>query len=170
MNPTTLTPTMVRHGWGVTRRIVMANVVGESSLPYGMAAMDYPEKCHEVWRAVVEKCPEFEPEKEQLVIFLLNSRLAPFAWHRVSLGGCSETSAHPREILRPVIAANAHGFVLMHNHPSGDPSPSIADERVTRRLLEAATLMQVSFLDHVIIGQPMPGRSPYYSFREAGMI
>jgi len=60
--------------------------------------------------------------------------------------------------------------VAIHNHPSGDPSPSRADEMVTRRLVEAATLMQVRFLDHVIIGKPSPGRTAYYSFREAGLV
>lgn len=161
---------MVRHGWGFTRRIVLSNVISEQSLPYGMATMDNPEKCYHVWKTVIEKCPDHEPEKETLVVFLLNPRLAPFAWHRVSLGGCAETCAHPREILRPVIASNAHGFVLAHNHPSGDPSPSRADEVVTRRIREAAELMQISIMDHIIIGRPSPGRNPYYSFREAGFI
>lgn len=170
MNTQPLTPQMVRHGWGVTRRIVMANIVSEACLPYGMATMDQPEKSHDVWKSIVEKSPDHEPEKECVVVFLVNTRLAPFAWHRVSLGTCSETSAHPREVLRPVIASNAHGFVLMHNHPSGDPSPSRSDELVTRRIVECATLMQVHFLDHIIIGQPSPGRTPYYSFREAGFI
>jgi DNA repair protein RadC len=69
-----------------------------------------------------------------------------------------------------VIVQGAYGFILAHNHPSGDPSPSRADERLTRRLIEAADLMQLRFLDHVIIGRPSPGRSPWYSFREAGVI
>jgi DNA repair protein RadC len=86
------------------------------------------------------------------------------------MGTVSETTAHPREILRPVITRGAHGFVLIHNHPSGDPSPSRADEVVTRRIAEAAKMMQVEFLDHVIIGRPSQGRSAYYSFREAGVV
>jgi DNA repair protein RadC len=69
-----------------------------------------------------------------------------------------------------VITRGAYGFVLIHNHPSGDPSPSKADELITRRLLEAANFMQVCFFDHVIIGKPSPGRLPYYSFREAGIV
>jgi DNA repair protein RadC len=69
-----------------------------------------------------------------------------------------------------VITRGAYGFVLVHNHPSGDPSPSRADEEATNRIIEASKLMQVRFLDHVIIGKPSPGRTPYYSFREAGFI
>ena len=155
---------------GATRRIVLANVVSEQSLPYNLHALDNPDKSYDVWQSVVATAPDHEPDKESLVVFLLDTRLRPYAWHRVSLGTVSDTSAHPREILRPVIAGNAHGFVIMHNHPSGDPSPSRADELVTRRIVEAAQLMQVQFLDHAIIGRPAPGRSPYYSFREAGLI
>jgi DNA repair protein RadC len=166
----TLTRSLRLATASTTRRIVLANVVSEQSLPYNMAVMETPDKSHDVWRSIVATQPDHEPEKECLVVFLLNARLAPFAWNRVSLGGCSETSAHPREILRPVIAGNAHAFVLMHNHPSGDPSPSRADELVTRRMVEAAELMKIRFLDHVIIGTHSPGRMPYYSFREAGMI
>ena len=133
-------------------------------------ALDNPDKSYDVWQPVVATAPDHEPDKESLVVFLLDTRLRPYAWHRVSLGTVSDTSAHPREILRPVIAGNAHGFVIMHNHPSGDPSPSRADELVTRRIVEAAQLMQVQFLDHAIIGRPAPGRSPYYSFREGGIV
>ena len=88
----------------------------------------------------------------------------------VSLGTVNESSAHPREILRPVITRGAAGFIVVHNHPSGDPSPSRADEIVTRRIIEAADLMQVNFHDHIIIGKPSPGRNAYFSFREAGII
>ena len=82
----------------------------------------------------------------------------------------NEATAHPREIFRPVIAAGAYGFAIMHNHPSGDPSPSRADESITRRIYEAGQLLQIRLIDHVIVGEPSPGRSPYYSFREAGLV
>jgi DNA repair protein RadC len=78
--------------------------------------------------------------------------------------------AHPREIFFPVISARAHSFILVHNHPSGDSSPSEADLRLTRRLSEAARILQIQLLDHVIIGQPMNGTQGYFSFKEAGMI
>ena len=108
--------------------------------------------------------------QEQVVVAVLDTRLRHVGTNVVSVGSVSESSAHPREILRPVITRGAHGFILIHNHPSGDPSPSRADEIVTRRLVDAAALMQVHFLDHVIIGRPSPGRTGYYSFREAGLV
>jgi len=61
-------------------------------------------------------------------------------------------------------------MIVVHNHPSGDPSPSDADVRLTRRLAEAAKLLQIPLLDHVIVGQPGNGSPGYFSFREAGMI
>jgi DNA repair protein RadC len=127
--------------------------------------LDSPELIHQMFAPQLQHLTQ-----EQVVVAVLDTRLRHAGTTVVSLGTVSESTAHPREILRPVITRGAHGFVLIHNHPSGDPSPSRADESVTRRLVEAASLMQVRFLDHVIIGKPSPGRAPYYSFREAGII
>lgn len=108
--------------------------------------------------------------QEQVLCATLDSRLRHIGTTQISVGTVSESSAHLREILRAVITRGAYGFILIHNHPSGDPSPSRADELVTRNLIDAAKLMQVTFLDHVIIGRMSEGRAPYYSFREGGMI
>jgi DNA repair protein RadC len=153
-----------------TRRFVATSVISEKTLPYNLQALDTPEKANDFWNQFVASEPDFEPDKETLICVVLSTRLVPYAWNRISIGTVNETSAHPREILRPVIASAGSGFILMHNHPSGDPSPSRADEQITRRITEAAALMQIRFLDHVIIGKPSVGRSPYYSFREAGII
>ena len=107
---------------------------------------------------------------EKLIVALLDSRLRHAGSVEVSAGSLTETVAHPREVLRPVITRGAFGFVLIHNHPSGDPSPSKADELFTRRMIEAADLLQLKFLDHVVVGRPDGGREPYFSFREAGVI
>lgn len=127
--------------------------------------LDSPERIHEFFAPQLRHLAQ-----EQVVVAVVDTRLRHVGTSVVSVGTVSESNAHPREILRPVITRGAHGFILIHNHPSGDPSPSQADERVTRRLVEAASLMQVRFLDHVIIGKPSPGRTAYYSFREAGLV
>jgi DNA repair protein RadC len=127
--------------------------------------LDSPERIHEHFAPQLRHLSQ-----EQVVVAVVDTRLRHLGTTVVSVGTVSESNAHPREILRPVITRGAHGFVLIHNHPSGDPSPSRADELVTRRLVEAASLMQVRFLDHVIIGKAAPGRTPYYSFREAGLV
>ena len=59
---------------------------------------------------------------------------------------------------------------MVHNHPSGDPSPSEADLRLTRRINEASRILQLQLIDHVIIGNPAPGRNSYFSFKEGGVI
>jgi DNA repair protein RadC len=107
---------------------------------------------------------------ERLLVVLVSSRLRHTATIDISQGSVSETVAHPRDILRPVITRAAHGFILVHNHPSGDPSPSQADREMTRRVREAAELMQVRFIDHLIIGRPAPARDPWFSFRAAGLL
>jgi DNA repair protein RadC len=127
--------------------------------------LDTPELIHEFFGPQMSHLPQ-----EQVVVAVLDARLRHMGTSVVSVGTVSESAAHPREILRPVITRGAHGFVLIHNHPSGDPTPSRSDETVTRRLCDAARLMQVEFLDHVIIGRPAQGRSGYFSFREAGVI
>jgi DNA repair protein RadC len=108
--------------------------------------------------------------QEHVLCATLDARLRHTGTTVVSVGTVNESSAHPREILRPVITRGAYGFVLVHNHPSGDPSPSRADELVTRNLIKAADIMQVTFLDHVIIGRLADGQLPFYSFRSAGIV
>ena len=108
--------------------------------------------------------------QESLRVVLLDSKLRLLRVEQVSLGSLNECLAHPREILRPAVLHNAFAFVLVHNHPSGDPSPSDADRRVTIRISEAAKMLQVQFFDHVILGSPAENRAAYFSFREAGVI
>ncbi len=108
---------------------------------------------------------------ETVRVLLLNTRLHLMREERVFTGTVNETVAHPREILQPVIVHKAYGFTVVHNHPSGDPSPSEADRRLTRRLREAAELLGLVFLDHLIIGLPAEGRcQPYFSFKECGLL
>jgi DNA repair protein RadC len=129
-----------------------------------------PERIYEFYKNVVEADPGYEVEKEHVVSICLNTRLNVTGWHMVSVGSLSECTCHPREIFRPVIVRGAYAFVICHNHPSGDPSPSQADEHITRRIREASEMLGISFVDHLIIGEPGIGRTPYYSFREAGLI
>jgi len=76
---------------------------------------------------------------------------------------------HPREVFRQAIIANAAAILLVHNHPSGDPTPSEADIKVTRDLIRAGQLLKIDVLDHVIIGRATPGRAKdYCSLRELG--
>ncbi len=90
----------------------------------------------------------------------------------ISSGTATAALAHPREVFRSAIREAAAAVVCIHNHPSGDPSPSAADIQLTRQLREAAVAVDIPLLDHVIIGRR--GADPlgrgYYSFREAGLL
>jgi DNA repair protein RadC len=108
--------------------------------------------------------------KESLRIILLDTRYHMLRIEEVSLGSVNESIAHPRDVFRPAIIFSAYAVIVVHNHPSGDPSPSQADHSLTRRLSEAAELLQIKLLDHIIIGAPEQGRPPYFSFKEAGVL
>jgi DNA repair protein RadC len=108
--------------------------------------------------------------KESLRILLLDTRYQLIRQEEISLGTMNESLAHPREIFRPALVHSAYAVIVAHNHPSGDPTPSEADHRLTRRLAEAAGLLQITLLDHIIIGSPQPGRAAYFSFKEAGVL
>jgi DNA repair protein RadC len=121
--------------------------------------------------AVAELCSEMRfLSHESLRVVLLNTKQQLIKIATVSQGSVNESIAHPREIFKPVIVHSAYSFVMVHNHPSGDPSPSDADLRLTRRINEASRILQINLLDHVIIGAPAPKRNSYFSFKEAGVI
>jgi len=109
-------------------------------------------------------------DRESLRVVLLNTKQHLIKVCTVSQGSVNEALGHPREIFKPVITHSAYSFILVHNHPSGDSSASEADIRLTRRILEASRIMLIQLVDHVIIGTPAPGRSSYFSFKEAGVI
>ena len=107
---------------------------------------------------------------ESLRVLLLDTRYHLQRVAEVSSGSVNESIAHPREIFQPAITEGAYAIILAHNHPSGDPSPSEADRRLTRRLSEASALLQIPLLDHVILGMPADGRTGHFSFKEAGLL
>ena len=85
----------------------------------------------------------------------------------VSTGTQSASLVHPREVMGPALREGASGVILVHNHPSGDPTPSREDLRLTRQLVDAATLLDLRLLDHVIIGN---GSGVWVSMAERGLI
>jgi DNA repair protein RadC len=109
-------------------------------------------------------------DREWLRVVLLNAKQQLIKVATVSQGSVNESLAHPREVFKPAIVLSAYSFIMVHNHPSGDPSPSEADMRLTRRILEGSRILQLHLVDHIIIGMPAPGRSSYFSFKEDGVI
>ena len=108
--------------------------------------------------------------KESLRVILLDTRYHLIRIEQISVGSVNESIAHPRDIFQPAVAASAYAVIVVHNHPSGDSSPSQADHSLTRRLADAAELLQIKLLDHIIIGAPQDGSAAYFSFKEAGVL
>ncbi len=108
--------------------------------------------------------------RESLRVVLLDTKYHLITVEQISLGSLNESIAHPREIFRPALIHAAFAVIVVHNHPSGDPTPSAADNSLTRRLAECANLLQIRLLDHVILGSGDNGRRPWFSFHEAGII
>lgn len=103
--------------------------------------------------------------RETFYVVLLDTKNRVLGEARVSEGSLSSAVVHPREVFRPVIEESAAAVILVHNHPSGDPTPSAEDLTITRRLREVGEIMGVKVLDHVVIGA---GR--YTSFVERGIL
>jgi DNA repair protein RadC len=106
---------------------------------------------------------------ETLQVLLLNTRKRLIRVEEVIDGTIDQLLVHPREVFKSAIAANAAAVVLVHNHPSGDPTPSEADIKVTRDLIRAGQLLKIEVIDHVIIGRASAERAKdYSSLRELG--
>ncbi len=108
-------------------------------------------------------------EVEIFQVVLLNTRRRLIDIKQISQGTLDTILVHPREVFKFAIAANAAALVLAHNHPSGDPTPSEADIKVTRDLIRAGQLLKIEVLDHVIIGRATQERlKDFVSLRELG--
>ena len=111
--------------------------------------------------------------QEAFVCIDLNSKNNVIDKRLVTLGILDASLVHPREVFRGAILAGAAAVVVAHTHPSGDPTPSAEDIRITRQLVDAGRILGIKLLDHVIIGRPEatgPGAPGFLSLREAGLV
>ena len=102
-------------------------------------------------------------EQEHLRVLLLNTRNEVMGAEEIYIGNVNSSVVRPAEVFRPGIRANATSLVIVHNHPSGDPTPSGADVSITRDLVEAGKLLGMELLDHLVIGTGQR----YVSMKEA---
>ena len=154
-----------------------------------MRVVKYKTKLTEKQRVVLEKevsvyCPEIDrkmnsPEKiakfatqylriqemseEYLYMLCMNTKLDMIGVFEISHGNANSSIVGTREIFQKALLANAISIVMIHNHPSGDPTPSSEDVEVTKRLVEAGNIIGIQVLDHLIIGRP-----GYSSLKEKG--
>ena len=104
-------------------------------------------------------------DREHMCTMLLNVKNHIIAWETISIGSLDASVVHPREVFRPAIIKGAASIILVHNHPSGDPTPSKEDLEVTARMVQVGKIMNISVLDHIIIGG-----DNFVSMKEKGAI
>jgi DNA repair protein RadC len=135
----------------------------ECPTPDDLMVCDTPDKAAQYWRLHLPEHPYFNPECECFVVLILNTRRRVKGHYLVSVGTLDTILVHPREVFRLALMTSAAAVVLMHNHPSGESTPSEADIKVTRDLIRAGQLLKIEVLDHVIMGNPK-----HTSLRELG--
>ena len=128
--------------------------------------LDTPDSVADFLR---EECRPYEVE--HFYAILVNTRRRLIRKVHLTTGTLDAAIVHPRDVFRYAVAANASAVILVHNHPSGDPTPSKADITVTRDLVRAGQLLKIEVLDHVILGQRTTDRArDYFSLKEHGYI
>jgi DNA repair protein RadC len=139
--------------------------IREMPLPDDLICCDTPDQAVKYWDQFIATSPEFSPDVGSLYVLHLNTRLRATSHTRVSLGTVNEMISTAREVFRAAIVNNAYGIVIMHNHPSGESTPSDADVRITRELFRSGKLLKIELVDHVIVG-----RGQRHSLKELGYL
>ena len=148
--------------------------VYEAKMVYSLVSLgeevrlDTPAKIADYLRSAFDE----NPMQEAFYCIYLDRKNHPLGRHLITLGTATSTLVSPKEVFRGAIVSGAVAIVVAHNHPSGDPAPSSADTQVTRQLREAARVLDIQMLDHVVCGEAKadPLGRGFYSFREAGLI
>lgn len=135
----------------------------ECPTPEEMQICETPDHAASYWKAHIETHPYFNPECECLVALILNTRRRIKGHSLISIGTMDTILSHPVSVFRLAVLASASGIILMHNHPSGDETPSHADIQTTRDLVRAGKILRIELVDHIVMGNPK-----YASIRALG--
>ena len=123
----------------------------ECPTPMDLQTCDTPDKVAAYWHLHIATNPYHDPERECLAVILLNTRRRAKGHQLASIGTLDTLLVSPTSVFRLAIVTSAAAIVVAHNHPSGDPTPSEADIKVTRDLIRAGQLLKIEVLDHVVI-------------------
>lgn len=135
--------------------VVSLKLVKESSLLYEPRQCTSVASAYQLVRPFIE-----EKDREHLVVVGLNTKHEPLIINLVHIGTVNQSIAEPRDIFKPVLLSNSTRYIVAHNHPSGDTTPSTQDKLLTKKLKAAGELLGIELLDHLIIGG-----NCYYSFK-----
>lgn len=135
-----------------TAKLCKVLVLRETPCAADLIFGDTPEAIHKYYKQFVETDPNHSKEVEQMYLFTLNTRRKITGHYLITKGLLDHCWVHPREVFRPAIVANASAIIILHNHPSGESTPSDADIKVTRDLIQAGKLLKIEVLDHLVVG------------------
>jgi len=119
----------------------------------------YPSQVYETFSFLMRET------KENFITLHLDGKNRIMAMDLVSIGSLNQSIVHPREVFKTACLSNAAALILIHQHPTGDPTPSSEDIAITRRLKEAGEILGIKVLDHIIVGE-----GEYLSFVERGLL
>ena len=126
-----------------------------------------PQLCSSAQAVSVIRTYLAETDREHLLALTLDTRNRLIGINTVSVGSLNSSLGHPREIFKAAILQNAAAIILAHNHPSGDPTPSSEDRALTERIKQAAELLGIRLLDHIVVGD---GTERFFSFLDEGLL
>ena len=141
-------------------RVQMVTVVRAGASPFALRQMRGSAEVYAAFRGVCERA-----DRESFWSILLDTKHKVIGVEEVARGSLSSAIVHPRETFKSAVVVNAAAIVVLHNHPSGDPTPSAEDLALTRRLREVGELIGIRVLDHIIVG-----RGRYVSFVDDGYL
>jgi DNA repair protein RadC len=141
-------------------QLFKVRLVKERTLKFPVDSIRGAEDLAKIARSEMAHLPH-----EEIIAIGLSGKNSPLGIVKISQGGISGAAMSPSDVMRPLLAMGASAFVLVHNHPSGDPTPSQDDVHMTRALKRAAECVGLSFLDHLIVGS-VRGGSRWSSMRE----
>lgn len=152
---------MSKHIVSKRIEIVSLRMVREkTSLLYPNRIIRTPKDAADLFRQFIGDC-----DRESFCILCLNTKNEPTALHMVSTGTLNASLVHPRETYKLAILANSASIIAAHNHPSGEPTPSLEDAELTERLRDSGTLLGIELIDHLVIGD-----GSFVSMKERGLM
>ena len=145
--------------------VYRVSLVKDESVSFGNVRLANSQEAQALIRTLILN--KGQPDREQFVVLLLNTKNEVIGLNIVSVGALSSAPVHPREVLKPAILANSAAIILAHNHPSNDLSPSQEDIGITRKIIAAAGIVGIQVHEHLIISMD---DDRYFSFADQGII
>lgn len=139
--------------------VVSLKMVKEGTFPYRTNAIRSPKDVFELASEYIGYC-----DREHAILICLSTKNTILALETIAIGSLSAALMHPREIFKTAIVCNSASIILAHSHPSFDPTPSLEDIQLTKKIKECGELLSIDLLDHVVVGG-----DNHYSMKENGL-